>query len=404
MADSTVQHLEQIGDDFHADPHAYYRRWRPNGPVHQLRGNRGATFWVVIGYAEARTALTDPRFRKGIAGLREVLEAHGQELFEDTAALSGHMLNTDPPDHTRLRKLVNHAFTPRHVAAMRPRIEEITAALLDELTDRDEVDLLAVFANPLPTIVICELLGVPLEDRDDFRAWNKVLIGGGATAEQAQAAAAAMGGYLRGLIAAKRAAPVDDLLSGLVHAVDAGDSLSEDELVSMSFLLLLAGHETTVNLIGNGLYRLLQDPAQFEALRADPSAIPAAVEEFLRYDGPVGWATLRYTVEPVKLGETEIPAGELVYVAVSAANRDPARYAHHDRLDVTADASAHLGFGHGLHFCVGAPLARLEAVTAFTALLARYPDLRLADETFTPHWQTNVVLRGLDRLPIRLHP
>ncbi|MVU78551.1 cytochrome P450 [Nocardia sp. ET3-3] len=404
MTDTTVDRIEQIGDDFHSDPHAYYRRWRGNGPVQHVRGTRGATFWVIIGYAEARAALTDPRLRKGIAGIAEILRAHGQALFEDAGALNAHMLNSDPPDHTRLRKLVNRAFTPRHVAAMRPRIEEITATLLDDMAGHEQVDLLAAFANPLPTTVICELLGVPLADRDDFQGWTKVLIGVSGGPEDAPAAAAAMTGYLRGLIAAKRATPAEDLLSGLVHAVDEGDSLTENELVSMSFLLLLAGHETTVNLIGNGMYRLLQNPAQHRALLADPTAIPAAVEEFLRYDGPVGWATLRYTAEAVRIGETDIPAGELVYVALSAANRDPARYPNPDHLDLTADPTGHLGFGHGLHFCVGAPLARLEATTAFTALLSRFPHLRLADETFTPHWQTNVVLRGLDRLPIRLQP
>jgi cytochrome P450 len=400
----TADRIELVEADFHADPHRYYRRWRERGPVHRVQFTDAVPVWVVIGYAEGRAALADSRLRKSATEIFQVLRSKRPEALAGahSRVLDAHMLNSDPPDHTRLRKLVTKAFTPRRVAALRPRIEEITAGLLDEMVGRNEADLLQTFANPLPVTVICELLGVPFDDRGDFQAWTKVLVGASGGIEERDAAALAMDRYLRQLVAAKRAVPGEDLLSGLVHTSDDGDRLAEPELVSMAFLLLVAGHETTVNLIGNGAYALLRDRAQFRALRDDPAGVPAAVEEFLRYDGPVGWATVRYTAEPVRIGDTDIPAGEFVYIALAAANHDPAHYDDADRLDITANASGHLAFGHGIHFCVGAPLARLEATIAFTALLRRFPDLELARETFTPQWQASVLIRGLTELPVRL--
>ncbi|MFD6454014.1 cytochrome P450 [Nocardia sp. NPDC060220] len=313
------------------------------------------------------------------------------------------MLGTDPPAHTRLRKLVNKAFTSRQVALLRPRIEQITASLLDAMGDRDEVDLMNDFANPLPVTVICELLGVPFEDRADFQAWTKALVTvvGEGEQDERPAASAAMVGYLAKLVRTKQSAPAEDLLSQLVLADEEGDRLTDQELVSMAFLLLVAGHETTVNLIGNGVLALLRNPEQWQALRADPTGVPAAIEEFLRFDGPVDMATARYTAEPVTLGDTEIPAGEIVYVALSAANRDPARFAAPDTLATDTPTAGHLAFGHGIHFCVGAPLARVEAEIAFTALLHRYPDLTLAP-TADLRWQTSTLIRGLLELPVRL--
>ncbi|MGY2060689.1 cytochrome P450 family protein, partial [Nocardia gipuzkoensis] len=312
------------------------------------------------------------------------------------------MLNSDPPDHTRLRKLVNKAFTPRQVAVLRPRIEQITTELLDEMQGHEVVDLLQAFAIPLPVTVICELLGVPVADRVAFQGWTKILVGDAhSTLEQRGAAVVEMSAYLRELVVDKRDRPADDLLSGLVQVSDDGDELSPDELVATAFLLLVAGHETTVNLIGNGSWALLRDRTQFEALRADPELIPAAIEEFLRHEGPVGWATLRYTTEPVLIAGSEIPADEIVYVALTAANRDPSRYTTPDRFDVTADTSGHLAFGHGIHHCVGAPLARLEARIAFSELLRRFPRLTLAEPDFTPHWQPSFLMRGMTALPVR---
>ncbi|GAB2686130.1 cytochrome P450 family protein [Nocardia thraciensis] len=406
MVDSEVANrIQEVGDDFHTDPHRYYRCWRESGPVHRVRFSDGVDGWVIIGYAEGRAALSDPRLRKSAAGIYEIFHERRESALvanADAQALSAHMLNSDPPDHTRLRKLVVKAFTPRRTAALRPRIEEITAALLDEMATRDEVDLLEAFANPLPVTVICELLGVPFGDRTEFQAWTRVLVGSVGGVRERNTASVAMSEYLRKLVAAKRREPEEDLLSGLAHVRDDGDQLSESELVAMAFLLLVAGHETTVNLIGNGTLALLRNRSQFDALRADPAAVPAAVEEFLRYDGPVGWATVRYTGEPVRIAGVDIPANELVYVSLAAGNHDPARYRAPDNLDIAGDPGGHLAFGHGIHFCVGAPLARLEAEIAFTALLRCFPDLALAESAFEPRWHHGALIRGLVELPVRL--
>ncbi|MFI5779491.1 cytochrome P450 [Nocardia sp. NPDC051570] len=407
MADTeAAKRIELVGDDFHDDPHRYYERWRALGPALEVRFTNGASAWVVIGYAEARAALADPHLHKDARGIYEVFRRKFPDAPSDPSsqALNHHMLNSDPPDHTRLRKLVNKAFTPRRVAALRSRIEEITTGLLDEMDRHDVVDLLQEFAIPLPVTVICELLGVPFANRAAFQAWTKILLGAMVSSdEQRVTASQEMARYLQDLVADKRVRPGDDLLSGLVQVGDDGDQLSAGELSSMAFLLLVAGHETTVNLIANGTHSLLRDRAQFEALRADPDAIADAVEEFLRHDGPVGWATLRYTAEPIRIADAEIPADEIVYVALTAANHDPDRYRTPERLDIAADASGHLAFGHGIHFCVGAPLARLEAKVAFSALLQRFPNLRLADPDFTPRWQPSFLIRGMTELPVRLH-
>ncbi|MEV6217820.1 cytochrome P450 [Nocardia sp. NPDC051833] len=407
MADTTAAaRVESIEADFFADPHAHYRRWRADGPVHRVRFPDDVVRWVVIGYAEARVALADPRLRKDIAHIDGIVHAKRGSTPSDpnVVALLSHMLSTDPPAHTRLRKLVNKAFTAKRVAALRPRIEQITASLLDAMAERDQVDLMDEFANPLPVTVICELLGVPYADRDDFQTWTRALVtvAGEGEDDERPAASAAMVAYLANLVRAKQSEPADDLLSQLVLADDDGDRLTDRELVSMAFLLLVAGHETTVNLIGNGVNALLRRPEQWRALCADPAGVPAAIEEFLRFDGPVDMATVRYTAEPITLGGTEIPAGELVYVALAAANRDPARFADADTLAVDGQPTGHLAFGHGIHFCVGAPLARLEAEIAYTALLHRFPDLCLADAAATGHWQTSTLIRGLLELPVRV--
>ncbi|WP_278264430.1 cytochrome P450 [Nocardia sp. AG03] len=406
MADlSAPSRIESLGTEFFDDPHAHYRRWREAGPVHRVRFPDEVVRWVIVGYPEARAALADPRLRKDMARAAAILDdkRDAEPIDAESLVLLTHMLSTDPPGHTRLRKLVNKAFTTRRVAGLRPRIEEITEDLLDAMAAADEVDLMEVFANPLPVTVICELLGVPFADRADFQSWTRSLVGvPGEADEERSAAAKAMTRYLSELVRAKQSHPADDLLSHLVLADDEGDRLTDHELVAMAFLLLVAGHETTVNLIGNGVYALLRHPDQWRALCADPAGVPAAVEEFLRFDGPVDMATVRFTAEPVTVGDTEIPEGELVYVALSAANRDPARFGDPDALTIDGPASGHLAFGHGIHFCVGAPLARLEAEIAFTALQRRYPELRLADPASHPHWQTSTLIRGLRELPVRL--
>ncbi|MGW4371499.1 cytochrome P450 family protein [Nocardia takedensis] len=412
--------IESVGEDFFADPYASYARWRERGPVHRVRLQRnGLVVWVIIGYEEGRAALTDPRLLKNPQGMTELFRRKNLAVMTDGFDFSGHMLNADPPDHTRLRKLVTKAFTARRVAALRPRIEEITEELLDAMDGHDEVDLLHAFAVPLPVTVICELLGVPIQDRDRFQRWTRVLTGGTRGGDtEILTAGTDMSKYLHALVRAKQEQPEDDLLSALVHAgrhdhaeddtTSRGQDpttphwLSEQELVSMAFLLLVAGHETTVNLIANGTRALLHNPSQLRALRADLSAVPSAVEEFLRYDGPAGWSTYRFTDEPIQIGGTEIPAGEFVRIALAATNRDPSRFTDPETLDLTGDPNGHLGFGHGIHYCVGAPLARLEADIAFRGLLRRFPALALPAHAESPIWQSSMLIRGMTEFPVRL--
>lgn len=394
----------RLDDDFFQDPHAVYRRLREEGPVAPAVTPWGRRVWLVTRYQEARSLLAEPRLSKDNKRLAELIgtqvTATGANV-SPTSVLASHMLNADPPNHTRLRTLVNKAFTARTVARLRPRIEEITDALLDDVAAAGAVDLMEAFAVPLPTTVICELLGVPAEDRHTFRAWTLSLLSG-ADEEALRRDATALTGYLGGLIADKRRAPTGDLLSELVHVSEQGDRLAETELVPMAFLLLLAGHETTVNLIGNSVLSLLENPDQLAKLRADPSLLPTAVEEFLRFEGPIDVATLRFTTEPVRVGDTEIPAGEFVMVSLLSANRDPGRYPDSGRLDITRQAGGHLAFGHGIHYCVGAPLARLEAEIALGKLVRRFGTLELDGDPAALRWRASTLFRGVENLPVRV--
>ncbi|OLZ61015.1 cytochrome P450 family protein [Amycolatopsis keratiniphila] len=389
--------------DLVQDPHRVSALLREEGPARKVRLPRGLDVWIVTGYAEARAILSDSRVAKDPEAIRRLFERDGFESAADNAvrALGAHMLNSDPPDHTRLRKLVNQAFTSRTVSRLRPRIEQITAELLDGIGDAERIDLLPAFAVPLPIRVICELLGVHAGDQPAFATWSNTMVAW-STPEELQAAAAKMHAYLVDLIEEKRAEPAEDLLSALIHASDEGDSLTADELLAMAFLLLVAGFETTVNLIANSVLALLREPDQLAALRADPALIPGAVEEFLRYDGAIHLATIRFTKEAVPVGDVEIPAGEFVLVSLLGANRDAGRFEDPDRLDVTRSASGHLAFGHGIHYCVGAPLARLEAEIALRGLLGRFPVLGLDAEPEALRWRESTLVHGLETLPVLL--
>jgi cytochrome P450 len=316
-----------------------------------------------------------------------------------------HMLNMDAPDHTRLRKLVTKAFTARRIEGLRPRVQEISDALIANMVanaDAGPMDLLDEFAFPLPITVISELIGVPDDARDDFRAWSNTMLQSGPR-EEAQAAGLAMAQYLSGLMEAKRAEPTDDMLSELILASDDGDRLTQGEVLGMVFLLLVAGHETTVNLIGNGLLALLRNPEQLAALRADRSLLPSAVEEFLRFDGPINLATFRFTSEPIELAGVQIPKDEFVMISLLGANRDPHQYEQPDRLDLGRNPS-HVAFGHGIHFCLGAPLARMEAAIAFSGLLDRFDDIELAVPVKDLSYRPSSLIHGLTRLPVLLRP
>ncbi|MGW8397327.1 cytochrome P450 family protein [Streptomyces lydicus] len=389
--------LGAYGEDFTANPYKYYAKLRAQGPVHRVRVPNGPDVWLVVGHEAVRGALTDPRLSKNWRASGQ-LGAAGEE-----SALFTNMLDADPPHHTRLRKLVAKEFTTRRVEGLRPRVQQITDELLDAMLAAPDhrADLVEALAFPLPMTVICELIGVPAIDREAFRGWSNELVA--PTGEEAAyAATVAMSDYLVGLIEARRKDPGEGLLSDLIRTSDEdGDQLSREELVGTAFLLLVAGHETTVSLLSNGVRALLQHPAQLAALRADFSLFDNAVEEMLRYDGPVETATWRFASEPVEIGGTLIPASETILVALASASRDPERYSAADDFDITRDARGHAAFGHGIHFCLGAPLARLEARVALRSLLERCPDLTLDVDPGALTWRTGMLIRGTEQLPVR---
>jgi pimeloyl-[acyl-carrier protein] synthase len=384
--------------EFVADPYPTYHRLRVEDPVH--RSPLG--FWVLTRYDDVVGVLRDHRFAKeAIASF--VAQKLGVEM---TAGVGISMLDRDPPDHTRLRSLVSKAFTPRVVEGLRPRIRQIVDGLLDAAAERRAMDLIEDFAYPIPVIVICEMLGVPVEDHERFRGWSLALARGldasmlgpqSDVAQHAMTSRRALGDYFRELIAERRRAPRADLLSALIAAEEAGDKLSETELLATCILLLVAGHETTVNLLGNGTLALLRHPDQLRLLREDPGLIGGAVEELLRYDGPVQRTARVPSVEAVIAGH-KIEAGEMVMPFIGAANRDPAHFADPDRLDLTRADNRHVAFGMGIHFCLGAPLARLEGQIAINALVQRFPALALA--TDRPQYRQSLTLRGLTSLPV----
>jgi cytochrome P450 len=395
---------EVLGIDYFQDPLAYFRRMQQEAPVTPVvLPFSGGRFWLVTRYADVRAALADPRLYKDWAS-----KLTGPDWVPDevSAFLSVHLLNADPPAHTRLRKLVSRAFTARRVAALRPRVEAITGSLLDALAagaaaGRDEADLIGTFAFPLPVTVICELLGIPVRDQDRFKEWSHAIV---ATDENSdiRTTGAEMFRYFTDLVAAKRARPADDLVSALISASDSGDALTERELIAMLFLLLIAGHETTTNLIASGTLALLTHPAELARLRSDPALLPGAVDELLRFVNPLNHATDRFTMEPVEIGGVTIPAREWVLCVTSSANRDPARFSSPDTLDVGRDAGGHVAFGHGIHYCLGAPLARLEGEVAFGALFSRFPSLSLAADPASLRWRHSSLIHGLETLPVRL--
>lgn len=370
---------------------------RARGPVQRTPTGNGRTTWVVTGWAEARLALADARLSKDTA--RYFTDRPSNRNL--APAVSRTMLATDPPHHGRLRKLAMTAFTPAAVARLAPRIRELAQELADALATRQSADLMEEFAVPLPIAVISELLGVPEADRAAVRHWSNDLFAA-ADPDTVDRASHALSAYMTRLIAARRTTPGDDVLSGLIAARDEVDRLSEPELVSLAVLLVVAGHETTTHLIGNGMLALLRDEALHTHLRTHPDLLPAAVEEFLRHDAPLTLATFRYATEPLELGGARIAAGDVVQVSPGAANRDPAQFAAPD--DVRLDRpGGHLSFGHGPHHCLGAPLARVEARIAFEVLLMRFPNIRLAvADGDAPEWRRTRLMRGLARLPVLL--
>ena len=397
--------------EFKADPYPSFTQTRNEDPVHQvtLAGNRKG--WLITRYDDADLVLRDPRFVKDVRHAltpeeiakqfpwqEEQNQAHGAVI-----SFNRNMLGYDPPDHTRLRALVNITFTPRLIEQWRERIQTIANELLDAVEGKGTMDLIDDFAFPLPMTVITEMLGVPSEDRGKFRIWSNMVIESSGNPEdfkRRREQIIEFNEYLVELINKKRRQPADDLLSHLVKVESEGDKLSEKELIAMVFLLLIAGHETTVNLIGNGTLALLLHPDQMEKLKQDPSLLKTAIEEFLRFHGPLMTATQRWAREDLELDGKQISRGDFVLVVLASANHDPVAFTNPDDLDITRQENRHLAFGKGIHYCLGAPLARLEGQIAISTLLRRLPNLRLTVEPQELVWRPGTLIMGLRSLPV----
>lgn len=389
------------------NPFPVFAEARNLSAVHHVTLTDGHDAWLVVRYKEAMAVLNDSRLSKDM----HAALAMGSGVVAEGLpgpAFARHMLTVDPPDHTRLRRLVSAAFSPRRIDALRPRVQAVADDLLDEIAAKDprsRVDLVASFAFPLPFTVICELLGVPQSVRARLgKGFTELLVPTVTPEEYAAAkrASDAVVETLKALVAAKQEDPADDLVSGLIRARDGDERLDDQELLSTIFQLIVAGHDTTASLIGNSVVALFHNPSQYAALRADPARIPRALEELLRYDAPVPHATFRYTTQPVELGGVTIPAGAQVIVSLAAANRDSEQYPDADRLEFHRESARHLAFGHGIHHCLGAPLARMEGHIALESLLRRFPQLAPAVPLSDLHWAhgDGLVLRGLSQLPV----
>jgi cytochrome P450 len=394
--------LESLDEDsYYQDPLGFFARLRESRPVAPVDMPAYGRAWVVTRHADVRTVLTDPRLAKDV----HRWPGGGRSRPSEATGVYAHMLHADPPDHTRQRRLVQKAFTPRR-AALRPQAEQIAARLLDELAapPGDVIDLLDAYARPLPIAVLCELLSIPAADR----GWVGATVAAYDERAQHDRLERELAAYFDELIAVRRAEPGDDLVSALVVARDDADAdgladgLTADELIGTVFLLVMAGFDTTVNLIASGTLALLTHPGETARLRQDPSLLPAAVEELLRFTSPVNHANDRFTTEDVLVGDVVIPAGEWVLPAISSANRDPAQFPDPDRLDLGRDTSGQVAFGHGIHHCLGAPLARMEAEVALGALLGRFPRISLAVPASELRWRPVSLMNGLESLPVHL--
>jgi cytochrome P450 len=398
-----------FGAAFVADPFPLFAQARAAGPLTPLPGAfslPGQTVWLVTRWEEAVQALKDDA-RFTVDPSRIGAGAPRMQRPESGRAGRGFfggrsMISVDEPDHRRLRSLVSRAFTPRYIESLRPRVEALADALLDRVQPQGAMDLVADFAYPLPINVISDMLGVPAGERDQLRAWSEAIAGGAAgAADPARfAKLSAFGEYTARLVAEKRRRPQDDLVSQLAQIEEAGDRLDEDELLAMVGLLIFAGHETTSNLIGNGALALLDHPAQMARLHADPGLIPQAVEELLRYCAPVMSPAPRFATEDTTLGGQPVRRGDALMVVLASADRDAAQFRDPEDLEIARALNRHIAFGQGIHFCLGAPLARLEGQIAFATLLRRLPDLRLAIPRADVRWRGGLNLRGLAALPV----
>ncbi|HZZ28919.1 MAG TPA: cytochrome P450 [Pirellulales bacterium] len=406
MPVTAQQPVDITSREFKAQAVEFYARLRREAPVYRTVLPDKMPVWIIARYDDVAMVLKDDRFSKEFRTLFENnpnLKPPWVPKF--LLPLMHHMLHSDPPNHTRLRALVQQAFKPSLVERLRPRIAELATELLAAAKQRKTIDLVSQFALPIPATIIAEMLGVPANDRHKFHRWTTKMIASGGQKFRILRSVPVIwrfNRYLHQLVKAKRAAPQNDLLNALLEAEEAGDKLSEDELVAMMFLLLVAGHETTVNLIASGMLALLDHPDQMQRLRQEPSLIKTAVEELLRFTSPVETGTERYTKEDVTIAGVTIPRGSLVLAAIASANRDEQHFSNPDQLDIAREPNKHLSFGLGPHFCLGAPLARLEAQIAFTILLEQTTDIRLATAREKLTWNRGIVLRGVESLPLEV--
>ncbi|PRA07907.1 MULTISPECIES: cytochrome P450 [unclassified Paenibacillus] len=381
--------------EFTHNPYPVYEKLRKDEPVFRVMFPQGEFGWMITRYEDAVQILKDPRFSKDMV---RRYGADNQSIF------SNNMLFSDPPDHKRLRGLVQKAFTPKLIANMRSHIQHIADDLLDNLPSQDKMNLIDDFAFPLPIIVISEILGVPAQDRDQFRIWSNTVIDA-STAESAELFeqhSKEFTDYLTAWFAKVRQDPGTDLISQLVIAEESGQQLTEQELLGVVSLLIIAGHETTVNLIGNGILALLEHPEQRELLIKQPELIHNAIEEMLRYNGPVEFSTSRWALEDIEFRGQHIAQGELVIVALDSANRDEQQFKDADIFDITREKSSHLAFGKGIHLCLGAPLARLEGEIAVSTLLNRFPNIQLQADVNELEWRPGMIVRGVKEIPVQL--
>ncbi len=390
-----------LDHSFFQSPHAVYAELNRRGAVHRVRIQGEVDVWMVTRYAAARKLLADPRLKKHGPTASSLFPAGHTTIG---TVLGDNMLFRDPPDHTRLRRLVTAAFTAQAMRGLRPAIVEIADDLLTAMGHQapGRIDLMQSLALPLPIRVIGELLGVPAESRERFTSLTMPIFDTSAPDEMDRARQE-LTELLRSIVAAKREEPAGDVFGHLVHLRDNGDRLTEDELLGTAFLLIVAGYETTVNLIANGTLALLRNPAQLAAVRADRSLLPSAIEEALRAESPLNTATVRFTSEPVDVDGIEIPARQLVMIALLGANHDERQFDDPDSFNVHRTDNRHLAFGHGIHHCIGAPLARMEAEIAFEGLLSRFPQIELAaDEPL--EYRPSTLLHGLLSLPVHIGP
>lgn len=397
-----IQPPDLASPAFKANPYPFYARLRAEAPVHRMKFSSWLpTVWVVSRYADVLAVLKDDRFSNDITSKLPWTPRAMRPLTH-------HMLNRDAPDHTRLRTLVNKAFTPGVVERLRGRVQSACDELLESAAARGRMELIADFALPLPLTIITDLLGVPKQDRRQFAAWSKRVSAAtsGALLDliRGQPSLFLAVRYMRKLIALRRAEPGDDLVTALIRVEEAGDKLTEDELIGMIALLLLAGYETTINLVATGTVALIQHPEQRARFQREADLGDSAVEELLRYASPVDFAAIRIAREDVALADSVIPRGSIVLASLTSANRDERQFHDPDRLDLGRDPNRHLAFGIGPHFCMGAPLARLEGRIALTTLFRRFPDLRLEVPPESLRWRRGLLFRGLETLPVRLRP